>query len=81
MKAFILTHQRGNHSPEQVYYHGKIVFEGTKKECRQELARMRKFCKNKYYNTSTNDTLKDFVEYEMGDTFFVTKKDNQIVWA
>lgn len=82
MKKYILIqHSRGNHSPSQVYFHGKTVFEGTKTECKAELVRMRKFCKDKYHNTSTNDKLMDFVSYEMGDIFFVRKEDNVIEWA
>lgn len=83
MKTIYLLkeHSRGNHSPNQVYYHGRTVFEGTKKECQQELIRMRKFCKENFHNTSTNDTLRDFIAYEMADTFFVKNENGIINWA
>jgi hypothetical protein len=83
MKAeyLIINHQRGNHSPEQVYYHGKTHFEGTKTECNAELVRMRKYLRTQWRQTSTNDTQKDFVRYQMGDIFFIKKKDGQISWA
>lgn len=82
MKTYKLKqHNRGNHSAEQVYFHGTTVFEGTKKECQQELVRMRKFCKEKFHNTSTNDLLRDFIAYEMSDIFFVKKQNDNIEWA
>ena len=82
MKTYILKrHSRGNHSAEQVYFHGTTIFEGTKKECKQELVRMRKNYKEKYHNTSTNELIMDFVRYEMADIFFVKKQNNQISWA
>ena len=80
-KYILIQHNRGNHSPTQVYFHGRNIFEGTKTECNKELVRMRKFCKEKYHNTSTNDTLKDFINYEMSDIFFIKKNDIQIQWA
>ena len=81
-KYFIIKHPRGNHSAEQVYFHGLIHFEDTCTECKKEFIRMRKFCKNKYAETSTNDTLRDFISYQMADMFFVKKtKDEQITWA
>lgn len=78
---FLISHKRGNHSANQVYYHGSTITEGTKKECNEELIRMRKFCRSKWHETSTNDTQKDFVSYEMGDIFFVKKDENGINWA
>jgi len=83
MKAtyYILSHSRGNQSAEQVYYHGSKHFEGTKKECAEELVRMRKFCKEKFHNTSTNEKMRDFVSYEMADVFFIKVKDGKINWA
>lgn len=77
----LIQHSRGNHTPQQVYNHGKLIFEGTKKECQQELVRMRKFCRHKWHNTSTSDKQRDFVAYEMADIFFIKKIDNQISWA
>jgi len=73
---FLIEHSRGNHSAAQVYNHGKSVFSGTKTDCKKELIRMRKFCKEKFYRTSTNDKLTDFVNYEMADIFFVKKDKN-----
>lgn len=83
MKAtyFLIQHSRGNHSPEQVYFHGKIDTQGTKKECQKRLVEMRRFCRSKWFSTSTNDAQRDFVAYEMGDIFFVKKVDDQIKWA
>ncbi len=78
---FLQQHSRGNHSPSQVYFNGKTVFEGTKTECKAELVRMRKFCKDKFHSTSTNDLLRDFVNYEMSDIFFVKKSNDNIEWA
>lgn len=78
---FIINHSRGNHTPEQAYYHGKTHFEGTKTECKAEMVRMRKFCRAKWHETSTNDTQRDFVAYQMGDMFFVKKQDGKINWA
>jgi|LakMenEpi03Aug12_release.lakeMendotaPanAssembly.Ray.scaffolds.fasta_scaffold1658233_1 hypothetical protein len=83
MKAtyFLIQHSRGNHSAEQVYFHGKIIEQGTKKECQKELVRMRKFLKNRFAETSTNDTITDFVRYQMGDIFFIKKQNEIIEWA
>ena len=80
-KYILIQHSRGNHSPSHVYFHGKSIFEGTKTACNKELVRMRRFCKEKYHNTSTNNTLEDFIRYEMSDVFFIEKDDNQIEWA
>lgn len=79
MKAYLIKHSRGNHSPAQVYYHGITVFEGTKKKCQIELVRMRKFCKEKFQNTSTNERMRDFIDYEMSDIFFVVKNGDKIL--
>ncbi|MBU6431540.1 hypothetical protein KGQ29_04160 [Patescibacteria group bacterium] len=73
MKAYLIRHSRGNHSPQQVYYNGLTVFEGTKKECRAVLVRMRKLLKAKFAETSTNEKKKEWIAYEMSDIFFVTK--------
>ena len=83
MKAiyYLKQHSRGNHSAMQVFYHGKTLISGTKKACSDELVAMRKFCRERYHNTSTNDLMRDFVEYEMGDVFFVKKQDDTISWA
>lgn len=82
MKKYILIrHNRGNHSASQVYFHGEVLFEGTKKECKAELVRMRKYCKDKYHSTSTNDRLMDYISYEMSDVFFVRKVNDVIEWA
>lgn len=83
MKAtyFLKQHSRGNHTATQVYYHGNTVIEGTKKECQQELVRMRKFLKNRFAETSTNDLWSDWRRYQMADIFFVKKQDDNITWA
>jgi hypothetical protein len=73
MKTILIKHNRGNHSDAQLKNHGTIIFEGTKKECQQELVRMRKFCKDKYHNTSTNEKLTDFVNYEMANIWMLKK--------
>ena len=78
---YLIKHNRGNHSANHVYFNGYNVFEGTKKECKVELVRVRKFCKDKFHNTSTDSKMMDFVSYEMSDIFFVVKKDGQINWA
>lgn len=75
---FLQKHSRGNHSAQQVYFHGNTIINGTKKECSAELVRMRKFLRDKYCETSTNDTIKDFIKYEMANIFFVKKQDNTI---
>jgi len=77
-----MQHSRGNHSASQVYYHGITLTEGTKKLCDAERARMVRFCKNKWRETSTNDTKKDFVSYQMADVFFIEKTaDGQVKFA
>ena len=81
MKAYLKQHSRGNHSPEQVYYNGRTIFAGTKKECRAELTRMRKFCKAKFAESSTTSNQSEFIAYEMGDIFFVTKIGDKILWG
>jgi len=78
---YLIQHSRGNHSAEQVYYHGKRLVEGRAKDCKIELVRMRKFLKDKFAETSTNDKLSDFIAYEMADTFFIKKQGNSITWA
>lgn len=76
---FLMQHPRGNHSAAQVYYHGKIICQGTKKECDKKRAQMVSFCKDRFHETSTNDKMKDFVSYQMADIFCIKKdKDGQI---
>jgi len=78
---YLMKHSRGNHSATQVLYNGNALISGTRKECNAELIRRRKSCREKYHNTCTNDLMRDFVEYEMGDVFFVKKQGNTISWA
>jgi hypothetical protein len=77
----LLQHSRGNHSATQVYWHGKTVLEGSKTACKKELVKMRKNCKYKFWETGTNDTLTDFIAYQMADIFFVEKQGNEIKFA
>lgn len=78
---YLIQHNRGNHSASQVLYHGNILMKGTKKECKAEIVRMRKFCRNKWHETSTNQKMSEFVNYEMSDIFFVKKNESNIDWA
>lgn len=78
---YVINHSRGNHSPEQVYHHGSVDTEGTKKECIERLSEMRKWCREKWSSVSTNDKKRDWVAYQMGDIFFVKNVEGRIEWA
>lgn len=76
----ILEHPRGNHSPEQIYHNGKVLFEGTAKEARGELLRMRNEARAAWRESSTADGLREYVEYKMGDTFAIDITDGVPKW-
>lgn len=72
-----MKYKRGNHSDAHVLQYGKVIYEGNVTEVKNEISRMRKFCRDKWYVTSTNNTLRDFVEYEMGDIWAFKVVDGQ----
>ena len=76
---FLMQHSRGNHSAQQVYYHGKIIVKGTKKECNKERAQMVRYCKDNFCNVSTNDNKKEYVSYHMADVFCIKKDKNGLI--
>lgn len=79
-QVLIIQHSRGNHSVQQVYYHGRTIFEGNATGARRELARMRKACRNDWYSACTDDKQADYVAYQMGDIFAVDVTDGSPKW-
>lgn len=69
MKAMIIQHQRGNHSDYQVLNYGKCIFRGTITEVKREMVSMRQFLRSRWRQESTNSTMADYVEYNMGDVW------------
>lgn len=67
----IYQYQRGNHSIEHVYQHGKELFRGTAMEARKELNRMKNFVRNEWCWANTNQRLKDYIAYEMSDIWVI----------
>lgn len=76
---YLIQHDRGNHSATQVYYNGSIIIKGTKAECKKELINMRKICKIEFNCTSTNNTLKHFLSYQMANIYFIKKDKNNLI--
>lgn len=71
----IFTHSIGNHSVEQIIYHGRKVFQGTAKEARKELIELRKGARDSWRNASTDDTMSEYVDYYMS-RYFAVDMDN-----
>lgn len=79
MKAKIIEYQRGNHTDRHVLDNGKTIFSGNISEVKQEMVSMRKFLRRSWHNTSTNDTMKDYVDYNMGDIWVFKMVDGNWV--
>ncbi|MDR0619171.1 MAG: hypothetical protein LBG17_04665 [Bacteroidales bacterium] len=67
----IYQYQRGNHSIDHVIARGNVIFEGNAKQAKAEISRLKKQAKNKWLNTSTEDSLAEFVQYELDDLWVV----------
>ena len=72
----IFQYQRGNHSLFHVFNYGTEIFRGNATQAKKEIRNMIKFCKNKWYSTSTNYTMRDFVAYEMADILVIAVTKN-----
>lgn len=68
---YVKQHKAGNHSASQVYCHGATILEGSAKEAKEEYRRMKKFCRKKWYESSTTSKQRDFVSEQMADIFLV----------
>ena len=79
-KIVLMEHSRGNHTPYQVYNHGRVIFKGNATEAKKELREMARRCRYMWHFACTNATMRDYVAYEMADTFAIDITDGTPKW-
>lgn len=78
MKKIIVLAIRGNHTAEQAYRSGLKVFEGNATGARRFKRELREQGRLKWFETSTSEKMKDFVNDYMEGYRFVEVDGNQV---
>lgn len=76
----IIQYTPGNHTDTHWIEHGHETFRGNLREWKQEMKRMREWCRNAWYSSCTNDNYADFMAERLSNirSFELTKDGTYI---